>query len=286
MPSIAVVIPVYNGAFTIAKSIKSLENQTFKDWVAIIVNDGSTDNTQEIIDDLDNEKYIKIHLKENKGRGFARQMALDKIRELKIPYICMLDADDWYFNDKLEHQFSFMENNPLVTLLSNTILVEDEKQISLIKPFNKNQFFTYNKYNNFIQLPHASSIIRMKDIEGINYDVNLRYTEDKDFFRRILLSKKYCFDTKISYCYNKEFSFSFLKYKKSLLADNQSFLKLQVNWISKFRFLSANYFKILVVKILIILHKEHIYFSKVNNKISNSDLKLYQNQKELMNNEN
>ncbi|MBD3724391.1 MAG: glycosyltransferase family 2 protein [Flavobacteriaceae bacterium] len=286
MPSIAVVIPVYNGALTIAKSIKSLENQTFKDWVAIIVNDGSTDNTKEIIEALDNKKHIKIHLEKNRGRGFARQTALNKIRELKIPYMCMLDADDWYFNDKLEYQFTFMEKNKDTTLLSNSILVEDDAKISLIKPFDKIQCFTYHNYNNFIQLPHASSIIRVNDIEGINYNVDLKYSEDKDFLRRILLSKKYCFDPKIAYCYNKEFSFSFLKYKKSLLCDNQSFLNLPVSWFSKLKFLSKNYFKILVVKILIVLNKVDVYFSKVNDKISSDELQLYNIQKQLMPHEN
>lgn len=285
MPTIAVVIPVYNGEATLLKSVFSLEKQTYKDWIAIVVNDGSTDNTKTIINNLDHKKYIKIHLETNKGRGFARQTALNKIRELKIPYMCMLDADDWYFNDKLEHQYSFMQNNPDVTLMSNTILVEDIKKISLIKPFNTNQYFAYNNYNKFIQLPHASSIIRVSDIQGINYDFDLQYTEDKDFLRRILLLKKYYFDTKVVYCYNKEFSFSFLKYKKSLLCDNQSFLKLPVSWISKFRFLSINYFKILGVKILIMLNRVDVYFSKVNDEISESDLILFHNQKQLMNNE-
>ena len=108
MSSIAVVIPVYNGEISLLKSLQTLENQTYKDWIAIIVNDGSTDNTKKIIDILDNEKYIKIHLENNKGRGFARQQALEKIRALDIKYMCMLDADDWYYSDKLEIQFNFM----------------------------------------------------------------------------------------------------------------------------------------------------------------------------------
>ncbi|MDK2773210.1 MAG: glycosyltransferase family 2 protein, partial [Flavobacterium sp.] len=123
MPSIAVVIPVFNGELSLLNSIKSLENQTFKEWIAIIVNDGSTDNSKDIIDGLDDEKFIKIHLENNAGRGFARQQALEKIRALEIKYMCMLDADDWYYYDKLEIQFNFMEKNPDVTLMATSMAV-------------------------------------------------------------------------------------------------------------------------------------------------------------------
>lgn len=286
MPSIAVVIPVFNGEATLLKSIQSLENQIFKDWLAIIVNDGSTDRTKEILDSLSKDKYVIIHLDSNQGRGNARQIALDKIKKLEIPYMCMLDADDWYFNDKLEYQFSFMESNKNVTLMSNSILVEDIKRTSLIKPFNKNQYFLYRNYNDFIQLPHASSIIRINDIKGINYDKELRYSEDKDFLRRILFSKTYYFDTKITYCYNKEYSFSFVKYKKSLLCDNKSFAKLPIGLVSKIKFSCKNYFKIAIVKVLILLGKVDFYFSKINNEISRDELFLYKSQKQLLNDKN
>lgn len=281
MPSIAVVIPVYNGALTIAKSIKSLENQTFKDWVTIIVNDGSTDNTKEIIEALDNKKYIKIHLERNRGRGFARQTALNKIRELKIPYMCMLDADDWYFPNKLEVQFHYMEKNPDITLMSTSMAVIDKDMniYKVNKIYQNWEVFNCTDYTNFIKLPHAPSIIRIKDIESINYNTNYRFSEDLDFLRRILFGKKYAFCPDVLYCYNRDNSFSFKKYYKSTQVDLDSYNNLPVSSFQKIKFKLFSWIKCCIVFILSIFGFEKVYLRRVGVKPSDTEIVSYLNLK-------
>ncbi|WP_264559540.1 glycosyltransferase family 2 protein [Flavobacterium sp. N2270] len=276
---IAVVVPVYNRESTILKSLKSLENQTFKDWFCIIVNDGSTDNTKEVISTLDVNKYLVVNFSKNMGRGSARQAAIDMVRSLKIPYMCMLDADDFYFPDKLEFQFNYMEQHPDVTLLSSAMALSDKNNnlYSVIRPFENETAFYFNSFINFIQLPHASSIIRIQDIEGVNYDKTFRFSEDLDFLRRILIKKKYAFTPRIHYGYKRDNSFSFYKYFKSISFNIKSFNRLEVSILQKIKYATTSVLKTSVVFILSIFGVEKLYLSKVGQKPSLQDCKKYEN---------
>jgi glycosyltransferase involved in cell wall biosynthesis len=277
MYNIAVVIPVFNAQNSIKNTLKSLENQTFKDWFCIIVNDGSTDNTEEIISTLDVDKYLVVNFSKNMGRGSARQAALDKVRSLKIPYMCMLDADDFYYPDKLDFQFNYMETHTDITLLSSAMSLSDKNNniYSVIRPFENEITFYFDSFVNFIQLPHASSIIRIQDIEGINYDITFRFSEDLDFLRRILIKKKYAFTPRIHYGYKRDNSFSFDKYFKSNSYNIKSFNRLEVNAFQKIKYVLTSVLKISIVFILSIFGVEKLYLSKIGKKPSLHDCKKY-----------
>ena len=98
MPKISVILPVYNSEKYIKKSVESVLNQTFTDFELIIVNDGSTDDTINILNSFSDSR-IEIINQPNMGPGAARNNALDvAIGE----YIMFLDSDDWYSDDCLE----------------------------------------------------------------------------------------------------------------------------------------------------------------------------------------
>jgi glycosyltransferase involved in cell wall biosynthesis len=271
---IAVVVPVYNGELTILKSLKSLENQIFKDWIAIIINDGSTDKTLNLIAGLNTEKHIVINLDKNQGRGAARQIGLEKIRELEIPFMCMLDADDLYCPNKLQEQYVFMNSNAEVTLFSTAIGVTNKNKdlISVLRPYSKQMHFYCTAYNNFIQVPHACSIIRVKDCEGIEYDSNMKFSEDLDFMRRLLLNKKYAFSPEITYIYNREDSFSFEKYKNATYFNILSFNKLPVSISAKCLYALKSYAKLLIVSTLTLLNLEKYYLNNIGVQPTKLDL--------------
>ena len=102
MSKISVILPVYNCQEYIEKSITSVLNQTFSDFELIIVNDGSTDNTSEIISQFTDSR-VKIINQSNQGPGASRNNAL-KIASGE--YIMYLDADDWFCEDALEVAYS------------------------------------------------------------------------------------------------------------------------------------------------------------------------------------
>ena len=98
MTKISVILPVFNCEKYIKKSVKSVLNQTFADFELIIVNDGSTDNTQNIINSFSDSR-IKIITQENQGPGAARNIAFEMAEG---DYIMYLDSDDWLSPDALE----------------------------------------------------------------------------------------------------------------------------------------------------------------------------------------
>lgn len=98
MVGISVILPVFNGEDYIGKAIDSTLNQTFRDFELIIVNDGSTDGTLDIINSFSDERIILIS-QDNQGPGASRNNALEIA---KGDYIMFLDSDDWFCRDALE----------------------------------------------------------------------------------------------------------------------------------------------------------------------------------------
>ena len=277
MKSIAVIIPFYNVGASIFDAIKSLQLQTFKDWTVVLVDDGSSDDTSIALQKIVNENIILIKIEENSGRGFARQKGLEKVRELGFKYLCMLDADDWYYPNKLEVQFNYMENNPEITLLSSAMSVASfKKQIyRVIKPYETWEKFYCKSYTDFVQLPHASSIIRLKDIDGINYNTNFKFSEDLDFLRRILFNKTYAMCPEILYCYNRDTSFSFLKYYKSIRVNITSYNTLPISTYQKTKYQLISISKSVFVFILSTFGLRKMYLNKLGRKPQIEEIEDY-----------
>lgn len=103
-PAISIIIPTYNRANLIGKSINSVLNQTFKDFEIIIVDDGSTDNTENIVKNFDDRRIRYIKNKRNKGACAARNAG---IKIAKGKYIAFQDSDDEWLPEKLEKQIKF-----------------------------------------------------------------------------------------------------------------------------------------------------------------------------------
>ncbi len=104
---ISVITPSYNTAAFIADTIKSLQMQTYTNWEMIIVDDCSTDNTDEVVASFSDARIKYLKNEKNSGAAASRNYAL---REAKGKWIAFLDSDDLWMPDKLEKQVSFMEN--------------------------------------------------------------------------------------------------------------------------------------------------------------------------------
>lgn len=89
---VSIIVPTYNSEKYIEKCIETVQNQTYKDYEMIIINDGSTDNTLSVIQEkMEMYKWIRVISIENHGQGYARNLAL---KEAKGDYIMFLDSDD------------------------------------------------------------------------------------------------------------------------------------------------------------------------------------------------
>jgi glycosyltransferase involved in cell wall biosynthesis len=109
-PRVSIIIPAYNAAATIAASVQSIQNQTFKDWELLIINDGSTDNTLECLESFTaNEPRIQVISHSNQGVSATRNLG---INQTKGEFIAFLDADDLWLPDKLTSHLQHMEAEP------------------------------------------------------------------------------------------------------------------------------------------------------------------------------
>jgi glycosyltransferase involved in cell wall biosynthesis len=108
MPLASVLIPTYNRAQYLKEAIRSVQDQTFQDLEIIVIDDGSTDNTREVIKEISSPE-IKYLYQENRGAGAARNAG---IRASSGKWIAFLDADDIWMPSKLELQIQALIDHP------------------------------------------------------------------------------------------------------------------------------------------------------------------------------
>lgn len=105
---VSIIMPSYNTAAYIKESIQSVLNQTYTNWELIIVDDCSTDSTDEVLETIKDSRIRYFKNDKNSGAAVSRNKAL---REAKGQWIAFLDSDDLWMPEKLEKQIYFMESN-------------------------------------------------------------------------------------------------------------------------------------------------------------------------------
>jgi len=127
---VSIIMPAYNCGNFIGLALESVINQTYQNWEVIIVDDCSTDNTAEVVQDfMRKDSRIKYYkLDQNSGAAMARNKAIEIA---KGKYLAFLDSDDIWFPEKLMKQISFMEkNNYGFTCTSYTKIDENGKYLN------------------------------------------------------------------------------------------------------------------------------------------------------------
>ncbi len=200
LPLVSVVIPVYNGMPKIRLAISSLFRQTYSNWEAIIIDDGSSDGTATYLDELAIvDKRIKIHhFPHNLGRPYARQKALEMANG---DFLAMLDADDFYAPTKLERQVGIMQKYPNVVLVSCGMCSWGKLTAELrIRGCGDNNI---HQATHRTTVPHASSMLRMKRAKQYSYNKNLKYGQDQDFLQRYMIGESYFEMDEVLYYYSE-----------------------------------------------------------------------------------
>ncbi|MEW9080056.1 glycosyltransferase family 2 protein [Terrisporobacter glycolicus] len=140
---VSIITPVYNSEKYIEECIKSVINQSYKNIEMIIIDDGSTDNSKNIIEKYTESfpfiKYIKCN--KNNGVWAARNIGIEKA---KGRFISFLDADDLYKKNKIENQINFMLNNNYSFTYTAYDLI-NENSTSLNKVINAKEYEDYNR---------------------------------------------------------------------------------------------------------------------------------------------
>ncbi len=183
---ISIIIPTFNRASFLRSSINSILNQTYQKFEIIVVDDGSTDNTKEVIKEFPQIRYF---YQKNAGVSQARNLG---IKKAKYEYIAFLDSDDEWKKDKLEIQIAFHKQNPNI-LISHTdeTWIRNGKEIKKKNYQSKPQGFCFLENLNFCKIGTSTVLLKKSLLENIGYfDEDLKICEDYDLWLRISLENE------------------------------------------------------------------------------------------------
>ena len=226
MSKVSVIVPVYNGEKYIKKCIDSITNQTFKDFELIVVNDGSTDNTLKILNEIKDKRLIILD-KKNGGVSSARNMGYSRASG---KYVLFFDSDDFMENEMLEIMVNDIENNDVQAVRCNLYIYYEDTKI-------KEKYYEY-LFNGEYHIVNRNTILEsaisgdimafspnmlFKRNDNINlYNEKIQYMEDVIFYVTILK------DISKIYIENRPL-FNYVKNKNSSTNDQE---KIMINILS------------------------------------------------------
>jgi len=186
-PTISVVMPVYNGEKYLREAIDSILNQTYNDFEFIIINDGSTDKTDEIILSYDDPRIVYIKNEENLQIVKTLNKGIDLA---KGKYIARMDADDISLPKRFEKQMKFMEKNPEIGVCGTWIEVFGIRNERLKYPVEHEEIKATLLFNS--ALAHPSVMIKRSILQINHYDVLYNKAEDYALWIELLETCKFC----------------------------------------------------------------------------------------------
>lgn len=205
-PTFSIIVPTYNRAHLIFRNIESVINQTYTNWELIIIDDGSTDNTRQVVESYKDQR-IKYFWQENQERSIARNNGIKKARG---EWVCFIDSDDWYKKNALELFNSCIEKNDGILALHGVIKMVDHlgnelhKTPCYVGTYSKQQVFVIETFGTLFNFCLHRSIVDKFRFEIIN-----RW-QDKEYIIRVL-NETYFLSTKITIGYLLEHEFRSVK---------------------------------------------------------------------------
>ncbi|WP_299228477.1 glycosyltransferase family A protein [uncultured Psychroserpens sp.] len=191
-PEVSVIMPVYNGEAYIVEAIHSVLNQSFTDFEFIIINDGSTDHTQTLIERFSDAR-IKSFYHENQGVARSLNTAL---KYAVGKYIWRHDADDICLPEQLQTQIQFLKSHTDFALVSTQIaFMTNRGKIAYNYKQPKDVFFenapfikvVRAHFNPYSPITHATVLIKKEVFETVGYyRTEFKTSEDTDLWLRIL----------------------------------------------------------------------------------------------------
>jgi glycosyltransferase involved in cell wall biosynthesis len=189
MPKVDIIIPAYNAAKYLPTAIASVLGQTFEDWRILLIDDGSTDNTAEVVAPFIQQLGPKLqYIKQpNSGLPAARNTA---IRNSSSEFLALLDADDVWLPCRLFESVKYFENHPQVGLSYSFVEIIDStgetiKICDNIQEHAEGRIASYI-YMRMVDMPCPTITFRRNCIDDVGlFDETLRASEDRDLWLRI-----------------------------------------------------------------------------------------------------
>jgi glycosyltransferase involved in cell wall biosynthesis len=181
MPRFSVVIPTFNRGHMVAKSIDSVVRQSFEDWHLVVVDDGSTDDTREVVEEFDDSRIDYVP-RPHEERSVARNTGIDSsVGE----FVCFLDSDDrWHADhlDRIQDEIVRQDDRPALYFTSwRWVFPDRARNICLPSPAGRNpvEFVIEN------QIACSAACIHRSIGEQLKFNPGLVINEDVEYFARI-----------------------------------------------------------------------------------------------------
>ena len=194
MPKISVIIPAYNAMTYLPETIKSVLNQTFNNFEVIVVNDGSSDETEQWVSQISDPR-VKLITQVNQGAAVARNTG---ISHAKGEYIAFLDADDLWESTKLDKQVEILNNNQKVGVVYCWAALIDgtgKPTGRIFKSYAQGNIWERLTERNIIMCGSTAMVRRQCFQTCGNFDSNIKVAEDWDMWLRIATSYSFALVT-------------------------------------------------------------------------------------------
>ncbi len=199
-PKVSVILPTYNMAGYVAGAVESIRAQTFQDWELIVIDDGSSDGTGDVIAPLLADPRVRYHYQKNAGLSAARNAGL---AHASGQYVGLIDADDLWLPTKLQAQVPILDTHPNVGVVYGRLSRIDAQgrvfgEPSIAGPSGRiiNELFKFNV------VPVGSTLFRLGIVNRvIGFDTRLKMAEDWDFWLRLAVEYDFCCIDEVVYLY-------------------------------------------------------------------------------------
>lgn len=226
---ISIITPTFNRSQFIHYAIRSVITQTISNWELLIIDDGSTDNTKNIIEPYLTDPRIKYFFQENQGQAAARNNGL---RHSRGEFVCFLDSDNLWYPEKLKVQHEAMKSRPDIDVVYGdgdtinesgvVISTANMKRYSgrITEKLLKDNFVSFN-----------TAMVRAASIKGIGgFDESVRFGDDYDLWLRLSAKSQFLYIPRVFSQY-RVMSDQISSNKEARFSSNEATIK---------RFLSKN----------------------------------------------
>ena len=204
-PLVSIMMPCFNAEQTLPMALASLSAQTHQNWEAVIVDDGSSDRTWDLLQAFSDPRLRLERFERNLGRGAARQRCLEMAQGELLSF---LDADDWLFPRKLALQVALMAQHPEVVVVSGATVITDARgeAVGLTRTGlgrGDGLSIGHFAYPGPPPLSFPPCMVRMDAAKRAGFNPEFRRSQDSDFLIRVMLGRQYAISAEPVYAYSQ-----------------------------------------------------------------------------------
>ena len=179
---VSVIIPTYNRGNLIIKSIKSVLNQTFKNLEVIVIDDGSSDNTEHLVNKITDKRLKYVKLSSNKGSSNARNIG---IKNANGQFISFQDSDDIFYPNKIEKQLkNIINRNSILDFCKINVIYNSTYSYLIPNKRQENSILRGDIFNELISrgnfISTQSMLIRTNYMKKHLFDIDMPRLQDYD----------------------------------------------------------------------------------------------------------